>query len=368
MNAIRKLFILCSLSAAFVAMATETVTVSSRGVAKTYDEAVQAALKDAVRQVNGSAFVGDTKVKGKSTQISTTANGVSNDKSEISEDVTDDFHEKIKGVVLGHRVKSEQTRDDGLFEIRLEVDVAKYTPPMKDDREKVAVMTIKPILAGFQVGGEGQDCFRPAPLVTEELSSRMTTAIVQTGRFSVLSREDEDALKAEEKIIAENAPVEEMVKIGQRLGADYLVTGTLRNIHVGAPVTTVSQLTGRSRSVLSQATLRMTYRVIVVSTGQIAWTDNIDIDFDPNTLAQCFGRPGVAYASLLESAAQRVGAAFAANLYRDPPPVQPQQPAQAQPTAGEASASANASVNVTIIQQQPQPPPVQGGVKLPFDK
>ena len=361
----RKLLSVAVLSVvAVVASATERVTVSSRGVAKTYDEAVQSALKDAVRQVNGSAFAGDTKIRGESSQVSTTANGVSADNQLTTENVTDDFHEVLKGVVLGHRLLEEKTRDDGLFEVRLEVDVAKYTPPMKDGREKVAVMLIKPILDGFQIGGEGKECFRPAPLVVEELSSRITTAIVQTQKFGVLSREDEDAIRAEEKIITENAPVEEMVKVGQRLGADYLVTGTLRNIHVGAPVTTTSQLTGRTSSMLSFATLRMTYRVIVVSTAQIAWTENVDLDLDPATLAQFYGRPGSAYASLLETAALRVGTAFGNNLYRDP---HPPLPATA-PTAAAPTASANASVNVTIIQQQPAPPPVKGGVKLPFDK
>lgn len=366
MNCIRTLGVALLSVVACAAVATDKVTVSSRGVAKTYDEAVQSALKDAVRQVNGSAFRGDTTVKGKSSQVSTTANGATDDNSTVTEDVTDDFREVLKGVVLGHRVLGEKTRDDGLFEVRLEVDVAKYTAPMKDDREKVAVMLIKPMVTGFQIGGEGKDCFRPAPLVTEELSSRITTAIVQTKRFGVLSREDEDAIRAEEKIITENAPVEEMVKVGQRLGADYLVTGTLRNIHVGAPVTTTSQLTGQSRSMLSFATLRMTYRVIVVSTAQIAWTENVDLDLDPSTLARFYGRPGSAYAWLLQSAALRVGTAFGNNLYRDPPP--PPPPAAAPAAAAAPTASANASVNVTIIQQQSAPPPVQGGVKLPFDK
>lgn len=360
MTCFKSVGVLMAVIIASVAMATDKVTVSSRGVAKTYDEAVQSALKDAVRQVNGSAFAGDTK---KTLQSAEVGEGqVTADQ----EHLTDDFHEVLKGVVLGHRVKKEINREDGLIEVRLEVDVAKYTAPMKDSREKVAVMMIKPMIAGFQIGGEGKECYRPAPLVVEELSSRITTAIVQSGRFGVLSREDEDAIRAEEKIIADNAPVEEMVKIGQRLGADYLVTGTLRNIHVGAPVTTTSQLTGQSRSMLSFATLRMTYRVIVVSTAQIAWTENVDLEFDPNTLAQCYGRPGAAYASLLETASRRVGVAFANNLYRDPP-TQAAQPAPTQAAAA-PRASANASVNVTIIQQQPAPPPVQGGVKLPFDK
>lgn len=358
MACLKSVGVLLGIIMASAVMATDKVTVSSRGVAKTYDEAVQSALKDAVRQVNGSAFAGDTK---KTLQSAEVGEGqVTADQ----EHLTDDFHEVLKGVVLGHRVKKEINREDGLIEVRLEVDVAKYTAPMKDSREKVAVMMIKPMIAGFQIGGEGKECYRPAPLVVEELSSRITTAIVQSGRFGVLSREDEDAIRAEEKIIADNAPVEEMVKIGQRLGADYLVTGTLRNIHVGAPVTTTSQLTGQSRSMLSFATLRMTYRAIVVSTAQIAWTENVDLEFDPNTLAQCFGRPGAAYASLLGTAARRVGVAFANNLYRNPPP-QTTQSAPVQATA-EPVASANASVNVTIIQQQP--PPVQGGVKLPFDK
>ena len=360
MTCLKSVGVLLGIIMASALMATDKVTVSSRGVAKTYDEAVQSALKDAVRQVNGSAFAGDIK---KTLQSAEVGEGqVTADQ----EHLTDDFHEVLKGVVLGHRVKKEINREDGLIEVRLEVDVAKYTAPMKDSREKVAVMMIKPMIAGFQIGGEGKECYRPAPLVVEELSSRITTAIVQSGRFGVLSREDEDAIRAEEKIIADNAPVEEMVKIGQRLGADYLVTGTLRNIHVGAPVMTTSQLTGQCRSMLPFAALRMTYRVIVVSTAQIAWMENVDLEFDSNTLAQCLGYPDAAYASLLETAARRVGVAFANNLYRTPPP-QTTQAASVQATA-EPVASANASVNVMIIQQQPQPPPVQGGVKLPFDK
>lgn len=346
-------------------MAVDKVTVSSRGVAKTYDEAVQGALKDAVRQVNGSAFAGDTKIKGESSQVSMTANGVSEDNQRVEENVTDDFHEVLKGVVLGHRVLGEKSRDDGLLEVRLEVDVAKYTAPMKDDREKVAVMLVRPTLAGFQVGGEGRECFRPASLVAEELSSRITTAVVQSQRFGVLSREDESAIEAEEKIITANAPVEEMVKVGQRLGADYLVTGTIRDVRVGAPVAVTSQLTGQTASALTFATLHMTYRVVVVSTAQIAWTENVDIDMDPAALARCYGRADAAYASLLETAARRVGTAFANNLYRDSPR-QAVQPTPPQTAA--SSASASASVNVTIIQQRSEPQPLPGGVKLPFDK
>lgn len=342
------------------AMATEKVTVKSRGFGETYDAAIQSALKDAVRQVNGSAFRGDTTVKGRTSQTSTTANGQTSDQTQTAEDVTDDFREVIKGVVLGHRILDCSQDNYGIYKASLEVDVAKYTPPMSDSRQKVAVAPIKYTLSGFQVGGDEKENFMPAQLVTEELASRMTTYIVQSGRYGVLSREDEDALKAEEKVIAENAPVTEMVKIGQRLGADYLVVATLRRVYVSGPQTRKSQLTGRVTSSLTSAHLSMTYRVIVVSTAQIAHMENIDIDLTPDELAACYGQPDRAYRSLLERAAQVVGYAFFTDFYRAQPT---QQPAVAEQ---DAASSAGTQVNVNVI-VQPQAP-VQGGIRLPGDK
>lgn len=356
-------FVVCLFSFALVAsvFAVDKVTVKSKGFGTSYDAAIQSALKDAVRQVNGSAFRGDTTVKGKTSQVSVSANGVACDESKTTEDVTDDFREVLKGVVLGHRVASCEPNAAGMYEAVLEVDVAKYTPPMTDNRQKVAVAPLKYTLTGFQIGGDGKEAFKPAQLVTEELGSRMTTYIVKSGKFSVLSREDEDALKAEEKVIAENAPVTEMVKIGQRLGADFLVVGTLRNVYVAAPTTRKSQLTNMISTSLGRASLSMTYRVIVVSTAQIAHMENIDIDLSPDELAQCYASPEFAFRTLLERAAQNVGYAFFTDFGKNIP-----KPAQTAPAAGDAGTTIvtpQVNVNVVVPAQ-----PVQGGIRLPGDK
>ena len=277
--------------------------------------------------------------------------------SKTTEDVTDDFREVLKGVVLGHRIKSCEPNEQGIYKAVLEVDVAKYTPPMTDDRQKVAVAPLKYTLTGFQIGGDTKDFYRPAPIVTEELASRMTTYIVQGGRYSVLSREDEDALKAEEKVIAENAPVAEMVKIGQRLGADFLVVGTLRNVYVSGPVERKSMLTGITSRSLSRASLSMTYRVIVVSTAQIAHMENIDIDLTPQELIGCYGMPDMAYRNLLERAAQTVGYAFYKGLQGGA------SQGTAAPQAGTTVIESHVNVNVVVPPSQPQ-----GGIRLPGDK
>lgn len=350
--------ILISLGLTLPLAAVDKETVKANGFGQTYDAAVQSALKDAVRQVNGSAFRGDTTVKGQSTQVSVSSNGVDANDSKVTENVTDDFREVLKGVVLGHRVISCEANDQGMYQAVLEVDVAKYTPPMSDDRQKVAVAPLKYTMTGFQVGGESKEFFKPAQLVTEELGSRMTTHIVQSGRFSVLSREDEDALKAEEKVIAENAPVTEMVKIGQRLGADFLVVGTLRNVYVSGVTSQTSQLTGVTRSGLSRASLSMTYRVIVVSTAQIAYMENVDIDLTPQELANCYGAPELAFRTLLERAAGTVGYAFFTDFKRNIP-----QPAVTDRQGGTTIVTPQVNVNVVV-----PPAPVQGGIRLPGDK
>lgn len=345
----------CSILLVACALAVDKVTVKSKGFGTSYDAAIQSALKDAVRQVNGSAFRGDTTVKGRTSLVSD--NGDSSDDMKTTEDITDDFREILKGVVLGHRIASCEQNADGMYEAVLEVDVAKYTPPMTDNRQKVAVAPLTYTLTGFQIGGDGKEAFKPAPLVTEELGSRMTAYIVQSGRFSVLSREDEDALKSEEKVISESASVAEMVKIGQRLGADFLVVGTLRNVYVSAPTSRKSLLTGMVSTSLGRASLSMTYRVIVVSTAQIAHMDRIDVDLTPEELTACCGSPEYAFRTLLERAAQGVGYAFFTNFGKDVP----KQQAVAAPFAD----AQNAQIHVKVVVQ---PQPVQGGIRLPGDK
>ena len=345
--------------------AVEKVTVGAMGFGPTYDAAVQSALKDAVRQVNGSAFRGDTTVRGTSTQETGTSGGVAVENAMATENVTDDFREVLKGVVLGHRVKSCEPDAKGMYKAVLEVDVAKYTLPVSDNRQKVAVAPLKYTLAGFQIGGDTKEFFRPAQLVTEELGSRMTTAIVQSGRFGVLSREDEDALKAEEKVIAESAPVTEMVKIGQRLGADYLLVGTLRNVYVSAATSSTSKLTGIVRRSLSQASLNMTYRVIVVSTAQIAYMETIDVDLSPQELAECRGVPDAAYRTLLDRAAQSAGYAFFTDFGKNVP-----QAATESAQGGAASSQGGVTivapqVNVNVVAPPAKP---RGGIRLPGDK
>jgi len=336
-------------------LAVDKVTVKSKGFGTSYDAAIQSALKDAVRQVNGSAFRGDTTVNGKTSQVSRSINGVSSDDSKTTENVTDNFCEVLKGVVLGHRIASCESNAGGVYEAVLEVDVARYTPPMSDNWQKVAVAPLKYTLTGFQIGGNGKDAFKPAAIVAEELGSRMTTYIVQSGRFSVLSREDEDVLKAEEKVISENAPVVEMVKIGQRLGADYLVVGTLRNVSVSAPVSRKSQLTGMTSTRLERASLSMTYRVVVVSTAQIAHMENVDIDMTSEELSACYGSPEYAFRVLLERAAQGVGYAFLTNFGKEK--------LAAVQVGGEAIVMPQVNVNVITPVQ-----PVQSGIRLPGDK
>ena len=349
-----------SLLLAVSALAVDKVTVKSKGFGTSYDAAIQSALKDAVRQVNGSAFRGDTHVKGKSSQVSESANGVTSDNSTMTEDMTDDFREVLKGVVLGHRITSCEPNAAGMYEAVLEVDVAKYTPPMTDNRQKVAVAPLKYVLTGFQIGGDGKEAFKPAALVAEELASRMTTHIVKSGKFSVLSREDEDSLKDEEKVIAENAPVTEMVKIGQRLGADFLVVGTLRNVYVAAPTTRKSPLTHMTTSSLGRASLSLTYRVIVVSTAQIAYMENVDIDLSSAELAQCHASSEYALRLVLERAAQSVGSAFVTDFGKNVP-----KPAAQTPSASGSGGTVIVTPQVNVIVPNQS---VQGGIRLPGDK
>lgn len=330
------------------------VTVETIGFGGSHKDSVQEALSEAVRMVNGSAFTSKTMTSSTSTET--------DDTSTSSENVNSDFSEKLKGVVLGYKeISSDNDGNTKLWTVRLNVQVAKYASPGKaDEKYKIAIAPPK-----FQ--GEAWiygDIEMPVSKASADLVNQFTLDFARCGRFTVLSREDTAALQTEKKLILENAPIEEMVKIGQMLGADYLVTSSVRDLYVGPVETKTSALTKRTYSRISRAKLALTYRVVVVATGKIEWIDEILIDPDLGELDTWGGAPDRVYDRMLERVGARLSLALRKKIIPDggveaePLPILDPRQQDNVPVVPVTPPSA------TQTEAVPEP---TGGISLPFD-
>ena len=307
----RSFVLLTAVASAFFCPAEEqkSETVEVEMVRATKDAAVEAALQEAVAQVNGLVVRSDRAEQliseDKDGDLTSTVN------------IGDNTRKVSRGVVKGYRELESAKTADG-WRVKLRVEVMKYASPLGFGKKpKIAVMPFRFGVTGFAVGHPRGE-LKPAELVSRDISGMITKTFTQSGMYNVLSRFGLTEVEQEERLINEHAPVREMVKIGQRAGADYLIVGYIRDLDIAAPISRTSQLTGRTRVFLPSARLRISCRKLVVSTAEIAWMEDIDVELDPQALAGCGGRPDLAYETLLKRACERVSASIDAGMLSAP--------------------------------------------------
>ena len=156
-------------------------------------------------------------------------------------------------------------------------------------KKAIAMVPFKTNLADYQVGTTRLDAKR----LVQELRDEFNRYFTQSRRYVVLSRQDEAGLEDEyTRIAGGNFRSEELEKFGNRLGADVLLTGEIKEYYVAAPRTIA--LTGGTT--IDRAVCTLAYRMVDIASGEILDTDNITVDLtraeirqtrsDPLTLSQ----------------------------------------------------------------------------------
>jgi len=288
---------------------SETVTRRVVGHGTSHDDAVRVGLVEAVRQVGGAVLQSTSSSALSSADLaeasSTSAGGASSSSSSVAVQAFDETTDTVtKGVVAGYSIVQEShDPDSGIWRIEMDVSVAVYKTPglSPESRRKIAILPFKTV-GDYPVGGQ----LLAAEVVSRDMADRLITLFAQSRRFAVLSRQDDDVLQAEKDLIVREAPVAEMAKIGQTLGADYLLAGTVTALDIPAPVEKTSGISGATMAILPYARLKVQYRIVVVGTGQIKFADDIFVDLDREQLRMIRADPSGAYEMLKREAARRI--------------------------------------------------------------
>jgi hypothetical protein len=264
----------------------EIVTVNTQGRGLTVNDAVEDALINAVGQINGLSIAASTATAIAETSVDEKSNGKDVSDYTSASEYARSVEKNTKGIVKGWKKISEKS-DGKLFLIELEVSIAKLSESEQTKRLRMAVLPLR-----INKGIKNQ---QQAIAFENTYGVNVTNYLTQTRRFAMLDRDFLYEQNLEQSFIkSDSVKTEELAKVGNRLGTDYLIVGVVDKVQSDVAVrkSKVSDKEVKSYSAKAEINLR----IIDVATTQIKFSKNIslsssgDLDSLAKKLAQNTGQ------------------------------------------------------------------------------
>ena len=245
------------------------VPVDAQGTGTTRKDAIADALQDAVSQVNGAEIAAE---------MSSSVKEDFSEKDGKEEHSTEEaFQEsvkkKTKGVIRSWKLLSEEKEEgkDGLWIVNLNVTVAQYKLSKQLERLRITV-------APFQISPTVSDG-QLATQFMESFPNGLVGYLSQSRRFALLDRDFlENQAQELDFIKRGDVRAEELAKLGNKVGADFIVVGLVEDVFKRENMVTMRSTGQQIKNVQTGA--RVSYRIIDVATTQITFSDTVV--YDPN--------------------------------------------------------------------------------------
>ena len=238
------------------------ITVETEGNGSSAKAAIYDALTEAIGRVNGMELAAETTYL---IQEATTRDG--DDKSYYSSEA---FQQKISKATKG-RVKEYRVLDlkrDAVLEnvwiARIQASIAKFEVSKQVQRLRLALCPFKisPHVSNKKSAAKYEDLF------TQSLISYLT----QTRKFAILDRDYmAEQSKELDLIQGTDFSVDEMARLGNKVGTDYIIVGTVEEYSHKRWSRTM-KTTGKKFPMYKYGA-GISYRIIDVATGQIKFSD-----------------------------------------------------------------------------------------------
>lgn len=292
--------------------AEKIIDVEVTGYGSTRELAVNNACINACKQVNGFLFESNASMSSSLVSASSVVNDKDQSLELLNTQTSRQLQEKVNGAIKSYREISSEKGDNGEWKVDLVVQIVRYVTPgiQPDSRRKIVIAPFSILSNSYDIGGQKIS----ASETRNEFREQLEKLLVQSRRFTVLGRNDTDAILAEKQFVIDNANVDEYAKLGCALGTDYLVCGKITDIEVDAGYKK-DIFTDTKSPIISDGYIKLSYRIIVMPTGQIKWSDEVKIDLTKNQCKDLKGNVRDAYYLLIKSAAQMVCEQSLGNIY-----------------------------------------------------
>ena len=238
----------------------------AKGTGETFEIALKKAFNRAVSKVNGVSVESESVLKTIDKSV-TTNEGSS---ASLTRDLQQSINEKTKGSIKTFEILSETKDSNGLVNIEIKATIAKFALSKSAKRKRIAVVPFR-----LNIGRIDLEDFSPEDF-QELLNQKFSSYLVQTRKFTVLDREFEKEIKGELANLAESDNIDDQVKIGQTLLADYIIVGRVDNFDIKE--VEKKFLTSEKVIKKTMAILNFSYRVIDVPTTQIKYSSSVNLE------------------------------------------------------------------------------------------
>ena len=256
-----RIFFVSLLIPVFLFAKVEIVNVEVEGFGSSKKAAIDSALVEAVSQVNGAEIA--SKTKRQLTEV------VNDDDVKSSEAFNQEVSTITNGLIKNWKILSESLEGNNHL-VKLSVNISKFKKSVQTDRLRLAVV---PFRAADSVK-VNQTVSKFEGAITAQLENYLT----QTRRFALIDRSFLDEQTKELNLIAAGSrtsmSVDEIVKLGNRLGTDYLIVGRIEKAN-----SVVSEKKSKVSDTVKKyltSTARLTIRLIDVATTQIKFADTYE--------------------------------------------------------------------------------------------
>ncbi len=254
----------------------ETTYLTVEGVGKTRAEAIKNGLIEAIKQTKGVAISSQRSYIKAINETGISVDGDSTHAVAISEQSVKNIYEATKGFIKNYSIVDSYKEGDN-WVVKLQIATKHYKAPglSHKKRRKMAVIPFEyknsyPIFGKYESGKEISKRF------TQALISKLT----QARKFAILDRENGKYYQNEKNfILSGDSHNDEYLKLGKRLGADYLLIGQILDFSIGSKHHHNNNSLGIPISSETKCNYTVGYRILLVSTQQIKWSDTISGSF-----------------------------------------------------------------------------------------
>jgi hypothetical protein len=207
----------------------DNVAVQALGMGGSPGEAIDDAIKIAIKQVNGVAVdMSSDKLR------SVLVVAVGRDNAQLqTREFSDYVSNESRGVVTEFKVVSIDTPvgNNGLYKAQIEAKIAKFESAVNPNMLKIVVGPVHIDANAYKFAG----VFVSADKVADEIRQQIINTLTNTGRFSVLDREFGADVEQELDMIAlGQAPTAERSKLSQANSADLVWSGQINALNNGS--------------------------------------------------------------------------------------------------------------------------------------
>ncbi|MGD0077322.1 MAG: CsgG/HfaB family protein [Sedimentisphaerales bacterium] len=286
--------ILCSFNIGIVSAADtnsppkDTIVKQVQGQGATRDDAIKNALFQAVAQAKGvKVGSGDYSFgfRSASADVNRGGTGKQVDFDAVSVQTSGTLQTTdIAGLVKTYEVTDEKKLPDGSFQVTLKAWILDHQPLDKSARLRLAIMPIRTESKSYTF----LDLVMPADKLADILAQKLTTALTQTNKFAVLDRQHIAEYLHEQSVLFYSAPIEEQARIGQSLGADLMLVGTVTEAGLRIKQSDNPAIGHTYKEY--RADFAFDFRLIVASSRQVKLSDSIRLRLETDDVKKLVNR------------------------------------------------------------------------------